>query len=218
MKSLHHTLLLVIVFLGAMSPRLSAQSGTAIPFASAESKTFTLTSRAGINEIKFLLDAPIETIKGTAHDIKGTLTINPQHIEIMRGTITVGTGSLKTGVSLRDNHMLNADWLDAAQYPTITCTIEKCIDILVKQLDAASGYALIEGKAVGSFTLHGVTKPIVASFSMTYNKNLAPSGESVSVRTQFSLPWKDYGIKGRKGLANMTVGETAIVTATLSGQ
>ena len=208
--------LLMLLLLVASPLYLLAQ--TAIPFATPDAKTFTLSNKAGANEIKFQLDAPIETIKGTASDIQGSLTINMRNIEAMRGTITVGVKSMTTGLGLRDNHMLNPEWLDVAQYPTITYTIEKCIDLLTKQTDANSGRAVIEGKAVGSFTLHGVTKPLIASFSMTYSKGSSQATETVSIRTQFSIPWKEYGVKGKKGLANMSVGEVVVINAALSGQ
>ena len=207
---------MIVLLLAASPMHLLAQ--TAIPFGTPDIKTFTLSNKAGSNEIKFQLDAPIETIKGTASDIQGSLTINMRNIEAMRGTITVGVKSMSTGLGLRDNHMLNPEWLDAAQYPTITFAIEKCIDLLTKQTDAANGRAVIEGKAVGSFTLHGVTKPLTASFSMTYSKSASQATETVSIRTQFSIPWKEYGVKGKKGLANMTVGEVVVINAILSGQ
>jgi polyisoprenoid-binding protein YceI len=109
--------------------------------------------------------------------------------------------------------MLGKEWLDASGFPTITFTIEKLIDVLVKSRDAQTGNVQAEAKAVGTFTLHGTTKPLTTSLSLKFNKQTG----LVMVNTQFALPWKDYGIKGKRTMG-MTVGDVVQIDVQITAK
>lgn len=178
-----------------------------------EARTMNVVSKPEASRILFQLDAPVETIKGTATDMKGAITFDPHNLEATKGEILVASNSLSTGLTLRDNHLIDKDWLDVATYPTISCKIDKLIDVLVKSRDAQTGNVHAEAKAVGTFTLHGTSKPLTASLSLTFNKQ---TGQIV-VNTQFDVPWKDYGIKGKRTMG-MTVGDVVKIDVIITGK
>lgn len=178
-----------------------------------EARTMNVVSKPEASRILFQLDAPVETIKGTATDMKGAITFDPHNLEATKGEILVASNSLSTGLTLRDNHLIDKDWLDVATYPTISCKIDKLIDVLVKSRDAQTGNVHAEAKAVGTFTLHGTSKPLTASLSLIFNKQ---TGQIV-VNTQFDVPWKDYGIKGKRTMG-MTVGDVVKIDVIITGK
>ncbi len=195
------------------------EAGTGLPIGAAGAKKLTIGTIIGTPLVKFQVEAAIEDIKGVASDVKGSITFDPQNIEGTKGEIVVATASMNTSLKLRDDHMFDKDWLDAANYPTITCTIEKLIDVLVKNVDATAGQATVEAKAVGTFTLHGVTKSLTMPIRLVYLKesaNLKQKGitNAVSVQAKFPVLWKDYGVKGKKNLG-MSVGESVDIDVTL---
>lgn len=209
MATLHCKTLLLLAALYT----LSAFPATAQQGGASGTRTLNVVSAAEASRILFQLDAPVETIKGTATDMKGAITFDPQNLEATKGEILVSSGSLNTGLTLRDNHMIDKDWLDVSSYPTISCKIEKLIDVLVKNRDAQTGNIHAEAKAIGTFTLHGTTKPLTASLSLTFNKQTG----QIIVNTQFDIPWKEYGIKGKRTMG-MTVGDIVKVDVLITGK
>lgn len=71
--------------------------------------------------------------------------------------ITIPVESISTGVAKLDEHLLKADFFDAATYPTATFTSTG--------VTAAGEGAL---KVAGDLTIHGVTRPVV--LDVTINK------------------------------------------------
>lgn len=63
--------------------------------------------------------------------------------------VTIQTRRIDTGIQTRDNHLLSAEFFNAAQFPTITFRSRN-----VKRTAADSG------DITGDLTIHGVTKPL----------------------------------------------------------
>ena len=80
---------------------------------------------------------------------EGTLTLDEQKPENSKITVTFPISSLTTGVVKLDEHLKNADFFDAAKYPTAVFTSSK---VEVTGKDTA--------KVTGALTLHGVTKDV----------------------------------------------------------
>jgi polyisoprenoid-binding protein YceI len=85
----------------------------------------------------------------------GTLKLNPAKPAASTLTVTVPIASVTTTNAKLDSELKEADWLDAAKFPTATFTASK--------ITATGGTA----KVAGTLTLHGVTKPVV--FTVTFN-------------------------------------------------
>jgi polyisoprenoid-binding protein YceI len=179
------------------------------------SKKITLSDKVGKNQFEWLSSAPVEEIKGTADNVTGSLTFDPRKPSSLRGTISVPVASMKSGNDMRDEHLRAANWLDAANHPTITFTINSVSGL------RASGNQLT-GKATGNFTMHGVTKPMTVPFTLQYVDETAKTreraaGDLVSVTANFDVALKDFNVAGSKGVVGSKVGESIKVTAKLYG-
>lgn len=157
-------------------------------------QTFDFKDPKGVNHAKFTLDAPLETISGVANGVSGTLTIDPDQPTATQGTIQVATASLHVENPLMKEHMLGADWLDAAKHPEIRFTVKS-----LKNFKLSGSKATAD--VVGSFSLKGVEKEIEVPATVT----LLPGklgdrtggkmqGDLAVIRTEFTLKRSDFGI------------------------
>lgn len=194
-------------------------AGTGLNNGMSGQKTVTITNKVGENLMKFLSDAPLEKIAGTAKGITGQFKVDANNLEATTGTITVEVLSMKSGVSKRDEHMYNEDWLDAPQFPNIIFQILKLEGV---QVSGDNGISNITATAIGKFTLHGVTKEIKIPISMKYvkeseNTKKRAAGDLVMVSAKFSIALKDFNVKGKSGIVGSKVGESIQLEAALFG-
>lgn len=195
---------------------LSATTLTGVP---SGARTVTLNDAVRKNEVKFVSKAPLENIEGVAEVVRGTFKIDPSNLEQTKGSFVVETRSMKTGVEKRDDHMMGKDWLDAAAFPQITYNVSSLKN--VKVISSGGGKTTITATSTGSFTMHGVTKPLDAEIKLTYvtgsdaTKSRA-AGDLVMIEASFDVPWPQYGVVGRKSF-NDKVSQNIQVTASLYG-
>ena len=62
---------------------------------SAAPLTFDFKDPKGINNAGFKLDAPLESINGSASGVYGTVTFDPENPGATKGKITMATASLR---------------------------------------------------------------------------------------------------------------------------
>ena len=177
-------------------------------------QTFSFADRMGRNQAMFFSSTPLEDVTGLSNDVKGTVTFDVSDVSTLKGSISISTASLKTGIELRDGHLQSADWLDAESYPEITYVIKNVSN--VKTIEDNK----LEVKVIGDFTAHGVTKEVVADVTMTYldeseqTKKKAP-GDLLGVVAKFSIVLSDYEVE------NMVVGQKVAdsieITVTMVG-
>lgn len=178
-------------------------------------KKVTLSDKVGRNQFEWLSTAPLEEIKGTAEGVSGSFTFDPKKPSTLRGSVSVQVASMKSGNDMRDEHLRGAQWLDAANHPTISFTISS-----VSALKASGSQ--VTGQATGNFTMHGVTRQITVPFTLQYidesakTKERAP-GDLVMVTATFNLALKDFNVAGSKGTVGSKVGETIKISAKLFG-
>jgi len=194
-------------FQAASAQRLSVPAGG--------EKLVTLTDKVNKNQFIWVSDAPLESIKGTSEGVGGTLTMDPQDLSTIRGTVTTQVSTMRTGNETRDHHLVSAEWLDASRYPLITFTITS-VDNIKTNGTTATGYA------TGNFTLHGVTKRITIPFSLSYvpenaqTRQRAP-GDLVMFSADFTIALKDFNVTGTDGVVGSKVGDQIKITAHLFG-
>jgi polyisoprenoid-binding protein YceI len=163
-------------------------------------QTFNFEDKYKRNQATFFSTTPLEDITGVSNDIKGKVTFNVSDIKSLKGSISISAASIRTGIDLRDEHLRSGNWLDAANFPDITFVIKKVGDVKV------SGDNKLEAKVTGDFSVHGVTKEVVADVTMTYldaneqTKQKAP-GDLLGVQAKFNIILSDYDIE------NMIVGQ-----------
>lgn len=114
-----------------------------------------------------------------------TVTLNNDEKDITKSSVSVviKTASINTGIPARDNHLRTADFFDAEEYPEISfqsSRIEK------------KGKGLV---AVGSFTMHGVSKEISLPFTITGPaRNASGDKMNLGYATHITLNRRDFGI------------------------
>ncbi|MDP6777399.1 MAG: YceI family protein [Candidatus Latescibacteria bacterium] len=197
-----------------------AQTGFGLPLKG--EKTVVLSDKVGRNQMVFVSTAPLEEIHGTAGGVSGSVTFDPNGLEDLTGKVVVQVKGMKTGISKRDRHLYSKDWLDGAQYPTISFEIDELEAVQQVKSDAAEGSAIVRGKAVGDFTLHGTTLEMNIPFVATYLPESAETreratGDFVMVQATFKIALGDFGIKGVRGFVGSRVGETIEIRVSLYG-
>ena len=192
---------------GAQAQRLAVSASGA--------KTVTLSDKVGDNQFIWSSDAPLEDIRGTAEGVSGTLRIDPSNPASISGTISAKVSTMKSGNGTRDQHLRSSQWLDAKKHDDITFKISSIKNVSV------SGNKM-SGTAVGTFTLHGVSKTMSVPFTLTYidasaaTRKRAP-GDLVMITASFDVRLADFNVQGAKDLVGSKVAETIQVEAKLFG-
>jgi polyisoprenoid-binding protein YceI len=188
---------------------LAALSLTAL----AAPETFDCKDPKNQNKIEFKLDAPAEKIAGTANDISGTVTFDPQNPGATKGKIIVATASLTVPNGMQTSIMRGNQWLDAASNPQITFETKE-----LKNVQTTG--AKTSADAVGTFTLHGVSKEVTIPVTLNYlpdklGEHLGGNQKGdllVITSTNFSIKRADFNIMPGKNLdkvadtINLTIG------------
>jgi len=160
-------------------------------------KTFYVNDEMKKDIVTFTSKAPLETIVGRTSEVVGFVTVDPTDIKgSAKGRFEVDLATLKTGISLRDQHM-REKYLEVDKYP-------KAIFDLTGVAEAGSN-ALEDKKNIdltltGNFTIHGVTKSISIPATITYLKESEETkqrlpGDLMHIVVQFNVLLGDYSIK-----------------------
>ncbi len=177
-------------------------------------QTFSFTDKKGRNQAMFFSSTPLEDVTGLSNDVKGTITFDVGDVSTLKGSISISTASLKTGIDLRDGHLQSENWLDAESYPEITFVIKNVSN--VKSLEDNK----LEVKVIGDFTTHGVTKEVIADITMTFldeseqTKKKAP-GDLLGVEAKFSIVLSDYEVDNM--VLGSKVSDSIEITVTMVG-
>ncbi len=92
----------------------------------------------------------IANVRGEFSKISGTVTADPSHPEGASITAEIDVNSINTREPDRDKHLKSADFLDAANYPTIKFQSKKV------EADGSQAY-----NVTGDLTVRGVTHEVV---------------------------------------------------------
>lgn len=99
-------------------------------------------------------------VMGRFNDLRGTLMINDDNLELSTVALTIESASIDTNHAKRDEHLRDEDFFNVKKFPKITFKSQK-IEMLGKQ----------NGRIQGELTMLGVTKPVVLDFEL---KKAAP--------------------------------------------
>ena len=121
----------------------------------AEPLTFDFKDPMGVNNVVFKLDAPLESINGTASGVSGTVTIDPANPGEAKGKIVVATDSLTVPNPLMKEHLVGEKWLNAKAHPEITFEIKSISNIEKKDTKG-------EAKVTGTFTRAFMARMVAA--------------------------------------------------------
>jgi len=180
----------------------------------AEVQTFDFKDPKGVNNIVFKLDAPLESINGTASGISGTVSADPANPGDVKGTITVDTVSLHVPNPVMKEHMLGEKWLNTTAHPTITFELKSVANV---KRDGNTGTADV----TGTFTLKGIKKDITVPVQVTYLPGKLKArggdvdGDLLVLRSNFQINRSDFGIQA--GQSTDKVAESIDVSLSIAG-
>jgi len=195
----------------------------AIPFlaaalvvpAIAAPQTFDFKDPKGVNNATFRLDAPLETINGSANGVSGTLTVDPSKPEATTGTIVVDARTLHVENPMMKEHLHGKDWMDTTTHNEITFTVAGLGDIK-KAGDT------VEAMVKGTFTMKGVAKEISVPAKATLlpgklaaRTNGKMEGDLLVLRSSFTLKRTDFGIN--PGAPSEKVSDEIEVSLAIAG-
>jgi polyisoprenoid-binding protein YceI len=176
--------------------------------------TFDFKDPKGMNNAVFKLDAPLESINGSASGISGTVTFDPTNPAATTGKIIVETESLKVPNPMQQEHMHSSKWLDAAKYPEITFESKSFANV-------KTDGDITTADVTGTFTLHGVSKEITAPLKLTYMKDKLSArlpdlkGDLLVMHADFSINREDFNIQ--KGQFEDKVANSIQLSLNLAG-
>lgn len=145
-----------------------------------------------VNNVVFLLDAPLESINGTATGISGKVSFDPIKPESTAGKIVLDASSLHVDNPVMKDHMLDKNWMNVSKFPTIEFVTDK---LTQSKTNGTTTSAI----AAGKLTVRGVTRKVNVPIRLTYLKGLLVKrnrvpGDLLVLRADFTIKRSDYGI------------------------
>lgn len=177
---------------------------------------FDFKDPKGVNNVQFKLDAPLESITGTATGISGTVTFNPAKPEATAGRLVLDAATLTVGNPVMGEHLRSDQWLDVAKHPTIVFEA-----VALKNVRAQGTQVLAD--VTGRLTVKGITRDITAPVTLTYLADKLGArvndpkvkGDLLVLRTNFEINRSDFGIKA--GQVTDKVSETIQLSLSIAG-
>jgi len=160
---------------------------------SAEALRFDFKDPKGVNNIVFLLDAPLESINGTATGISGEIAYDPGNPAATTGSIRVEAASLHVGNPKMKEHLHGAKWLDVREHKEIVFELIS-LEGVRREGDR------VEATARGKLTILGTTREVSAPVSIDYlegrlgQRLSGAEGDLLVARSNFSIRRSDFGI------------------------
>ena len=154
----------------------------AAPLAFAQNTTWV--SDPNHSEVDFAIShLSVSKVHGRFGNVNATIQLNAADITKSSVEVTIGVGTIDTGVQARDNDLRGAGYFDVANFPTATFTSTSV---------TRNGNGL---SVTGNLTLHGVTKPVVLKVEgptaqVTDQRNRVHCGFSATTtisRTDFGI-------------------------------
>ena len=177
-------------------------------------QSFDFKDPKGVNNAVFKLDAPLESINGSASGISGTVSFDPENPAATTGKIVVSVESLTVPNPMQNGHMHSDKWLDAAKYPEITFEAKSLANV---KTDGNVTTADVSG----TFSLHGVAKYLTVPVKFTYLKgklgDRVPNlkGDLLVIRANFIINREDFNIN--KGQYEDKVSPTIDLSLAIAG-
>jgi polyisoprenoid-binding protein YceI len=162
--------------------------------ACAAPQSFDFKDPKGVNNVVFKLDAPLESVNGSASGISGSVSFDPENPGATTGKIVVASESMTVPNPMQKTHLHSDKWLDVAKYPEITFEAKSLANVKTEG-------DVTTADVTGTFTLHGVAKDITAPVKLTYLKDKLsarmPSlkGDLLVIRASFTINREDFNIQ-----------------------
>ncbi len=162
---------------------------------------FILVQPAGIVPLKVTRHEVAFTIRNAGLGVNGfferldaSMEFDPASLEQSRISASVDVSTVKTGIELRDKHLLGREYFDAARFPLI-------------RMASKNIKALSRNKYEGVFTIvvRDVSKDVTVPFSVSRK------GRGLLFRSDFRINRRDFGV----GKESIILSDDVDVTVTI---
>lgn len=196
--------------------RILAVVAVSTAISHAKLQTFDFKDPKGVNNVQFKLDAPLESITGTATGISGTVDFDPSEPEKTRGQIVLKAASLTVGNPVMAEHLQGEQWIDVAKFPSLVFEAQGAKNV-------RSQGNQIHADISGKLTVRGVTRDITVPVSFTYLADKLGArvndpkvkGDLLVLRANFEIKRSDFGIK--PGEMTDKVADTIHLSLSIAG-
>jgi polyisoprenoid-binding protein YceI len=137
----------------------------------------------------------LKTVKGRFTRVTGSVLADNEDLSASKVRVVIDAASIATGIKRRDTHLRSADFLDAAQYPTITFQSSRVEEIDERRL-----------RVTGDLTVHGSVQQIVLDMSI---ERRSPEGSTLTGRG--TLDRRAAGVAGSR-MMEAVLGNVLAVT------
>lgn len=155
---------------------------------------FDFKDPKGVNTVLFTLDAPLESISGSANGITGAIEFDPDRPAATKGRIEVASKTMHVPNPTMKDHMHGKDWMDVANHPSLAFEVDSLSNVR-KEGD------VVLADAEGKLTIKGATRNVRVPVKITHLKdklaartNNAMKGDLLVVRASFTVKRTDFGI------------------------
>jgi polyisoprenoid-binding protein YceI len=158
---------------------------------------FVFDDPTGRNIVMFSSEAPLETIIGRTSALYGYVDINLDSLsDNPEARFECDLTTLKTGIELRDQHMLSDDYLAADSFPMATFNL---LSIKKTNMEVIWNETVANIAGRGEFSLHGTLDTVNVTITATYfegndvtEKRLP--GDILKFKADFDIRMSNHGI------------------------
>lgn len=169
-------------------------------YVTAKPDNFNFKDPKGVNHATFNLDAPLESISGSASGVSGTVLFDPKSLENLSGEIAIDARSLIVPNDSMQRHLHGSQWLDTEKHQKISFKVSDVSEVVSSQNK-------IKLQISGVFTLKGIRKKITVPAELVYlpeklsvRSNGKMKGDLLVIRSQFSINRSEFSIKPGQNL------------------
>lgn len=198
------------------SLRFALAAAASVLAAHAAPRAFDFKDPKGVNNVQFKLDAPLESITGTATGISGAITFDPAQPGATTGRIVLDAASVSVGNPLMGEHLRGEQWLDVTRHPSIIFEARSLANVRTQG-------AQTRADVTGSLTVKGITKDVTVPVTFTHLADKLGArvndpkvkGDLLVMRAVFQINRSDFGIQA--GQMTDKVSENIELSLSIAG-
>jgi len=210
-----------------VAPRTEDGRGLVVPEAHRKLGAVLGTVERERSLARFVSESGIEKFNGETKEIAGYVVVSDLSAALKgeaapkfaAGAFRVACESIKTGIALRDEHMLGDEWLDAERHPDITFAVSG-FSKATRSLDGGMGEVWI-GTLAGELSIRGQSRGIeIPGTRVTVTpgrdgtkKGETPTPMTVTIACNFEVALREFGMSG--SVLGVSVAERMKVEETI---
>jgi polyisoprenoid-binding protein YceI len=146
--------------------------------------TFSVNHSAAEFAVRHMM---VSWVVGLFNKVSGTLSFDPLNVAASLVEVEIDAAVIYTGVEQRDNHLKSSDFLNVANYPTITFKSNRVEP-------AGLDHAWVHG----NLTIRGITQPVLLDVRWAGPARFDDEGKiytSFGFRAEARINREDFGMK-----------------------